>query len=61
MHICYVCKRQLGPFLYWTSSRNFPRQQLIDKMGIKNKITKNDIYKNGHPVCPHCYNKLKAL
>lgn len=46
-------------FYIWTSSRNFPREKLVEIINA-DESTKKSIIKGleGRPVCFSCYNKL---
>ena len=59
MHECYMCKCKPGPFFVWSSSRNFPREKLIDKFNIIDKKYIKDLRSDGFKVCYGCLNKLK--
>jgi len=55
---CHVCGTNTI-FYVWTSSRNFPREQLFKKMNIKSNKVKNVYRVSGYPVCLECLEKLK--
>ena len=58
-HRCVVCDRE-STFIIWSSSRNFPRKKLAEKLGIGyNKKNRLKMVRIGYPVCMKCYNKLK--
>jgi len=46
-------------FYVWTTSRNFPRKQLIKYKNLKSKYEKAKVATEGYPICFSCYNKLK--
>jgi len=56
---CYVCKMMppYNLFWIWSSSKQFPKMKLMQKMNIKSKMEKKNIY-DGVEVCINCYNKL---
>ena len=45
-------------FYTWTSSRNFPREDLFKKLNIKRKKMMNAYKKIGYPVCFKCREEL---
>jgi len=56
---CVLCKKPLGPFFIWSTSRYFPRGKLA-KLLKKKKIqyAPADIYLHGVPVCYLCAREL---
>ena len=56
-HRCKVCGNETI-FFTWTTSRIFPREKLIDFLGIRDGTVIKDMEKNGWPVCFNCRNKL---
>ena len=55
---CYCCG--LNTIFYvWTSSRNFPREKLVEVMNIDGITKKSILIDNeGKPICYGCYNEL---
>ena len=54
---CNICGCNPGPFFVWSSSRNFPREQLIKKR-IKDRLYVKNIME-GQVVCYECFKRLK--
>lgn len=55
---CFCCKNRTG-FYIWSTSRNFPRVELIQKNRISDKGQVKLIEVQGVPICFSCYEKLK--
>ena len=54
---CHICGNNTI-FYVWTTSRNFPREKLYEKLNIKSARTKGFYEKSGYPVCFGCYKNL---
>jgi len=59
LHRCNFCNCDPGAFFIWTSSRNFPRDVLIEKHNIVDKKYIKSIKTDGFKMCYGCFNKLK--
>jgi len=55
---CCICGCLTG-FFIWTSSRNFPRMKVMDKLNLKPSKSTINRFKDGDTVCLSCYNDLK--
>jgi len=54
-HTCCLCKKNISVFFVWTSTRDFPRRTLFEK--LENSSEKEIKY--GIPICFHCKEELK--
>jgi len=59
MHNCYMCRCDPGPFFVWSTSRYFPREELIKRKNINDKNALVRVIKEGVPICFQCLEKLK--
>jgi len=57
---CYICGERTI-FYVWTTSRYFPKRELIKLKGLKTKYEQSKISTEGFPICMRCYNKLKKI
>lgn len=59
IHRCSICGSDPGVFYIWTTSRNFPRQKMIETLKIESKAEKHEIAVDGKVVCLGCLELLK--
>jgi len=57
---CVVCGLDTI-FYVWSTSRNFPRENLILKKDYKSKHEKGRVSVEGLPVCFKCFKELKKM
>jgi len=55
---CYMCGIDTI-FYVWSTSRNFPREKLIEAKKLKTKAQKASISEDGQVVCFKCLKELR--
>jgi len=55
---CYICDNKTI-FYIWSSSRHFPKRELIKEKKAISRSEVSMLSRDGVPVCFDCYEKLK--